>query len=176
MLTIFTRNSSIFGVAALALDGFSFFQLPVGAQSAGPSIQTLVVGESALVGLAREDMLRFSAFNPLETESGQPNESISLRFTLYLPDGTPIAKSPQIEIPPGEFRWVDFKRDDLLFGGESSTGRAQFLTKALWGLRTHNQVLVTTKLEIVDRGSCRTREVVNHSQLRIVRLLDATSP
>ena len=34
--------------------------------------------------------MRFTAFNPRETESDGRNESIGLRLTLFNPDGTPI--------------------------------------------------------------------------------------
>jgi hypothetical protein len=168
-----TRNKSVLRNATLALIAFSFFQPSVGGQSSGQTNETIVVGKSILIGLARGDMLRFTAFNPLETESGRRNQPISVRFTLFLPDGTPIAESPQIEIPPGEFRSIDFKRDELPIAGEPHTARQQFRTTALWGLRARGRFPVTTSLEIVDSSTGQTREMVDHGDVVIVKLVDA---
>jgi hypothetical protein len=109
----FARSKSIKELAALAVVAFSFFQLPAGAQSSAQSNETTVAGETALVGLASGDMLRFTAFNPAKTESGGPNEPIS-QLKLYDSRGDVIAESRQIEIPPGEFRSVDFNNDHCL--------------------------------------------------------------
>ena len=148
----FTRNVRISRLAALALVTFSFFQLPVGAQSSRESNETIVPGATALVGLASGDMLRFTAFNPAKTESGRPNEPISLQLKLYDAHGDVIAESPQIEIPPGEFRSVDFNQDQL--GGASAPGsRNQVRTFPLWGLRARGRLSVTTSLEIVQSST-----------------------
>ena len=158
MLTNLTRNNSVFRIATLALVAFSFFQLPVGAQSSVESNETIVPGATALLGLARGESLRFSAFNPSKTESGLRNEPISMQLKLYDAHGDVIAESPQIEIPPGEFRFVDFNHDELPVAGEPGTARNQIRTQALWGLRTHSQINVATSLEVVDSstgGSCR---------------------
>jgi hypothetical protein len=148
----FARGKSIKRFGALALVAFSFFQLATGAQSSGQSNETIVTGETALVGLASGDMLRFTAFNPAKTESGRPNEPISLRLKLYDARGDVIAESPQIEIPPGEFRSVDFNQDQL--GGASAPGeRNQVRTTALWGVRLGSRFLVSTSLELVESNT-----------------------
>jgi hypothetical protein len=148
----FACGKSIKRLAALALVAFSFFQLPAGAQSSGQSNETIVTGETALVGLASGDMLRFTAFNPAKTESRQPNEPISLRLNLYDAHGDVIAESPPMEIPPGEFRSVDFNNDQLPAASEPGA-RNQVRTVPLWGLRARSRFLVTTSLEIVQSST-----------------------
>jgi hypothetical protein len=152
MLTNLTRSKSVFRIATLALVAFSFFQLPVGAQSSRQSNETTVTGATALVGLASGDMLRFTAFNPAKTESGRPNEPISLQLKLYDAHGDVIAESPQIEIPPGEFRSVDFNQDQLA-GANLPGERNQVRTRALWGVRFGSRFLVSTSLEIVETST-----------------------
>ena len=159
MLTNLTRNNSVFRIATLALVAFSFFQVSVGAQSSGESNETIVLGKTALVGLARGDMLRFTAFNPVETESGRPNEPINMQLKLYDAHGDIIAESPQIEIPPGEFRWIDFNRDDLPVAGEPGTGRLQVRTVPLWGLRSRHRIFVSVSLETLENSTSGTFKV-----------------
>ena len=148
----FARSKSIKRLATLAVVAFSFFQLPAGAQSSLQSNETTVAGETALVGLASGDMLRFTAFNPSKTESGGPNEPISLQLKLYDARGDVIAESRQIEIPPGEFRSVDFNNDQLPAVSEPGA-RNQVRTRPLWGVRLRSTSLVTTSLEIVDSST-----------------------
>jgi len=148
----FTRNVQISRLAAMALVAFSFFQLPVGAQSSRQSNETTVTGATALVGLATGEMLRFTAFNPDKRESGRPNEPISMQLKLFDAHGDVIAESAQIEIPPGEFRSVDFNQDQLA-GANLPGERNQVRTRALWGVRFGSRFLVTTSLEIVQRST-----------------------
>jgi hypothetical protein len=147
-----TRTLHISRSAAMALVALGYFQLPVGAQSSKQSNETTVTGATALVGLASGDMLRFTAFNPDKTESGRPNEPISLRLKLYDAGGDVIAESPQIEIPPGEFRSVDFNQDQLAVASAPGE-RNQVRTFPLWGLRARGRLLVTTSLEIVQSST-----------------------
>ena len=149
-LTKFQSNRSPLRITTLLLVAFTFFQLPTGTQPLAQTNETTVVGNTALVGLARGEMLRYTAFNPLRTESGERNEPIQLRLKLYDAHGDVIAESAEVQIPPGEFRFVDFNRDDLVVAGEPGTARTQIRTQALWGLRTRYRINVTTSLEIVD--------------------------
>ena len=150
-LTNYKSNKSLLRIITLLLVAFTFFQLPTGTQPLAQTNETTVVGNTAaLVGLARGEMLRYTAFNPLRTESGERNEPIQLRLKLYDADGDVIAESAEVQIPPGEFRFVDFNRDDLVVAGEPGTARTQIRTQALWGLRTRYRINVTTSLEIVD--------------------------
>jgi hypothetical protein len=165
MLINCTRNKSVLCVATLALVVFSFFQLRADAQSSGRPDETIVIGQTALVGLARGDLLRFTAFNPLKTESGRPNEPISLQLKLYDAHGHVIAESPQVEIPPGEFRSIDFNRDELPVPGEPGTGRAQVLYNVRYVLRDRN-IFAATSLEIVDSSTGRTTVLSSEPKLK----------
>src|SRR5262245_7641253 len=128
---------------------FSFLQLSVWAQSRASSDVTLVNGQTGLVGLQRGDMLRFTAFNPPTTESGQPTEPLSLRLRFFDEHGDAVAVSAEVVIPPNQFRWVDFNYDDIPITADS-TGRKQVRTVPLWGLRTRGRFSVPTSLEITN--------------------------
>jgi hypothetical protein len=156
MLINFTRNKRVLRMATFALVAFSLFQLPVDVQSSGESNETIVTGETALLGLARGESLRFSAFNPSKTESGRRNGPISMQLKLYDAQGNVIAESAEVEIPPGEFRFVDFNHDDLPGAAEPGAARNQIRTQALWGLRTSGRILITASLEIVDNSTGKT--------------------
>jgi len=158
MLTNFTRNKYLLRIATLSLVVFGFSQLAAGAGASEQTNETTVVGKTtALVGLARGDTLRYTAFNPLKTESGERNEPIRLRLQLYDSRGNVIAENAAVEIPPGEFRFVDFNRDDLPVAGEPGTARAEVRTQALWGVRIRHRFNVTSSLEIVDSSTGTTR-------------------
>ena len=145
----------------LALVSLSLFELAAVAQSRQVD-EITVVGESTLVGLAHGEVMRFTAFNPRETESGARNESIRMRLTLLNPDGTPIIESPELRIPPGEFRSINFNRDELPVAGEPGTGRAQIRTMPLWSFRATGRYVITTSLEIVDNTGATRVFVSGH--------------
>ena len=142
-------KNSVLRAAAFVLLALSLFQLPAGAQLSQPEITR--TGATALVGLVPGERLRFTAFNPSTTESSREhNEPVRMQLKLYDAAGEIIAASPDVVIPPGEFRFVDFNRDDLPIAGEPGTRRAQVRTQALWGLRSHDRLQLPTSLEIID--------------------------
>lgn len=128
---------------------FGFLQLPVCAQSRAETDVTLVSGQTALIGLTRGDMLRFTAFNPPTTEAGHPTEPLSLRLRFFDQLGAVIAVSPEVVIPPDQFRSVDINYDDLPIAADS-TGRKQVRTMPLWGLRSRGRFFVPTSLEVTN--------------------------
>ena len=103
------------------------------------------------MGLGRGEMLRFTAFNPEST--GERGEPIGMQMKLYDAHGDVIATSAEVMIPPGQFRFVDFKRDDLPIAGDPGTGLLQVRTEALWGLRSSNRIDVPTSLEAVNTST-----------------------
>ena len=109
-----------------------------------------------MLGLIQGETLRYTAFNPSETDAGKPNESISLELKLYDKNGAVIAVSPRVVIPPGEFRWVEFNRDALSIPGEPGTTRAQIRTQPLWGLRSKSHLNISTSLEVLNNNSAGT--------------------
>jgi hypothetical protein len=127
-----------------------FFRLPAGAESPAQTSDIVKTGAPALLGLARGEELRYTAFNPGSAEGG--GEPIGMKMKLYDATGNVIAESAQVVIPPREFRSVDFKRDDLALAGEPRTGLLQVRTTPVFFLRNANAVSVTTSLELTAGG------------------------
>jgi hypothetical protein len=148
MPKVIGRNSIILK-ATLTIAAVSILQLAVYAQS--PDV-TSVTGQTALVGLARGDLFRFTAFNPSQTESGQENGPLTLRLRFFDEDGNIIKESPEVTIAPGKFRSVDTHYDDLPIAADGTT-RKQVRTVPLWGLRARGRVLVPLSLEIVQSAT-----------------------
>ena len=147
----FGGHGRITRLAALILITYCFIQSTVGAQTSTPPPERTKVGTTALIGLARGDMLRFSAFHPEPTD--EPREPIRMRMKLYDAQGNVIAESAEVVIPAGEFRYVDFYRDDLPLAGDGNAGLVQVRTVPLWGFRARNRFNVTTTLEVVNSNS-----------------------
>src|SRR5215813_13994345 len=154
MLIKFTINSAVHK-AMMAVIALCLFQVAVSAQSP-PETETIVKGRSFVIGLVSGEVLRYSAFNPAETDTGKPTEPLSLQLKLYDAHGTLVATSPKIVIPPGEFRWIEFDRDTLPISGEPGSTRAQFRTQPLWGLRARDRLQVSTSLEVHGNSSSST--------------------
>lgn len=139
--------------ATLIIVGLNLFQPLVHAQKHAEETETIVSGQTAMVWVANGELLRFRAFNPLLTESGKPNESISLQLKFFDEHGKMVFESSVVAIPPGEFRWIDTNREDLNVAGDPSTGRAQIRTQALWGLSSSARINVPTSLDLVDKNT-----------------------
>ena len=161
----FIRNKLALLVVTGALIALTVFQLPANAQRSEQAGETTTVGATALIGLARGDKLRFTAFNPSTTESHQRNEPVRVQVLIFTATGEGIAESPAIVIPPGEFRSVDFDHDDLPISGEPGTtaARNQVRTVALWGVRSRT-FNVSTSLELVDNTTGHSRVVLQGIQ------------
>lgn len=160
----FIRNKLALLVVTGALIALSVLQLPANAQRSEQADEITRVGATAMVGLARGDRLRFTAFNPSTTESHERNEPIRMQVKLYDAAGEVIAESPAVVIPPGGFRSVDFNRDDLPIAGEPGTARAELRTIPLWGLRPRVRFNVSTSLELVDNSTGHSRAVIQGIQ------------
>jgi hypothetical protein len=134
-------------MATIALLTVLSFQLTAGAQPLAQDNTTTKDGATALVALAPGDTLRFTAFNPVP--AGEVGEPISMQMRLYDEQGRVIAKSAEVAIPPGEFRTISFKRDELPLAGEPGTGILQVRTAPLWRFTSSIRVKVTTSLEVM---------------------------
>ena len=149
MLPKVAGQNSIIRKATLTVFVFSLLHLSIWAQSRLESDVTLVNGQTVLIGLTRGDMLRFTAFNPPTTEAGHPTEPLSLRMRFFDQLGAVVAVTPEVVIPPDQFRSVDINYDDLPITADS-TGRKQVRTMPLWGLRTRGRFFVPTSLEVAN--------------------------
>ena len=149
MLPKVAGQNSIIRKATLTVFVFSLLYVSAWAQSRTESDVTLVNGQTVLIGLTRGDMLRFTAFNPPTTEAGHPTEPLSLRMRFFDQLGAVVAVTPEVVIPPDQFRSVDIDYDDLPITADS-TGRKQVRTMPLWGLRTRGRFFVPTSLEVAN--------------------------
>ena len=155
MPTQFDKINSLLRKITLVLVALGFVMVTAQAQTGDPT-ETIVPGRPVTLGLIQGETLRYTAFNPSETDAGKPNESISLQLKLYDKNGAVIAVSPKVVIPPGEFRSVEFNRDALTIPGEPGTTRAQIRTQALWGLRSKSRFNVSISLEVLNNNTAGT--------------------
>ena len=142
----YRRGTRINRMATIVLLTVLSFQLTTGAQPLAQDTTTKT-GATALVALAPGDTLRFTAFNP--APAGEVGEPISMQMRLYNEKGRVIANSTEVAIPPGEFRTISFKRDELPLAGEPGTGILQVRTAPLWHFTSSIPVKVTTSLEVM---------------------------
>jgi hypothetical protein len=143
----YRRGTRINRIATIVLLTVLSFQLTAGSQPLAQDSTTTKTGATALVALAPGDTLRFTAFNP--APAGEAGEPISMRMSLYNEQGRVIANSAEVTIPPGEFRTISFRRDELPLAGEPGTGILQVRTVPLWHFTSNIRVKVTTSLEVM---------------------------
>src|SRR5215510_399814 len=142
----YRRGTRINRMATIVLLTVLSFQLRTGAQTLAQDNTTTKTGATALVALAPEDTLRFTAFNP--APAGEVGEPISMQMRLYNEQGRVIANSTEVAIPPGEFRTISFKRDDLPLAGEPGTGILQVRTAPLWRFTSITPVKVIPSRDV----------------------------
>ena len=150
----FRPGKRINRVATIVLLTVLSFQLTTGAHPLAQDNTTTKTGATALVALAPGDTLRFTAFNP--APAGEVGEPISMQMRLYNEQGRVIANSAEVAIPPGEFRTISFKRDELPLAGEPGTGILQVRTAPLWRFTSSIPVKVTTSLEVLSASGGTT--------------------
>src|SRR6266498_2400514 len=97
--------------AALALLALCLIQPQVRAQE-----EVSLVFHTISWGMVRDQTARFTVFNPNEPSERERRE-VFVQVTLLDARGAAIAQINEIAIPPGAFRSVDFKRDDLPVAG-----------------------------------------------------------
>ena len=143
-------------VAALALIGSSW--MPGGGRTAAQHVKGF--GGVTQAGFVPGQTLRVSLFNPNPPERG----SASVRAQVRLCDatGNVLARSPEVELPPGQFRSFDFNRADLPLVGEPNTGRLQVRGQIYYlfadGSVSPDDFLAST--EIIDNGTGKTLAAV----------------
>jgi len=105
-------------------------------------------------GMVHGQTIRFSLLN--QSDSSQALRGpVLAQVRLFDAVGQQIAQSSVIAIPPGEFRSVDFDRDDIPLAGEPGTGRVQI--KGTWKMTVQDRAAedgeFPASLEIVDNES-----------------------
>jgi hypothetical protein len=140
-----------------------------------PPTETLSINfEKASFGMARGQTARFTIFNPNEPVDQQgcgdhgtacASARVSIIPALLDQQGSLIAQSAEIEIPPGEFRSIDFNRDAILLPGESGTGRLQTrpvlrVAFARSALQDFDVARLMNSIEIIDNLTGRTTVLI----------------
>ena len=110
-------------VAAMAVIGYIGAPAPASAASQAALGDGSVRLISSSIGLVPEQTLRFSTANLSMAAEG--NTPVRAQVTLYDMLGNVLARSREVEVPSGQFRTFDFKREDLSAVGEPNTERIQ---------------------------------------------------
>jgi hypothetical protein len=156
-------HNSIIRLGAAALLALCLIQPQVRAQE-----EVSLVFHTISWGMARGQRSRFTVFNPNEPSERERRE-VFVKVTLLDARGAAIAQSDEIAIPPGAFRTVDFKRDDLPVSGERAQTRAQIRYRSFYLVdRTRAIGLPTTSIELMDDDTGQTALLISQKPKEIV--------
>lgn len=158
-------HNSIIRLTALAVLALCFFQPQVRAQE-----EVSLVFHTIPWGMARGQTARFTIFNPSEPVQTEMTRQITLVEVMLLDArGAVIAQSDEIAIPPGAFRSVDFKRDDLPVAGERAQTRAQVRYRSFYLIdRTRAIGFPPTSIELIDNDTGHTTLLISQKPKEIV--------
>ena len=114
-------------------------------------------------GLARGQTLRITGSNGNDPGSRGGSEPVFAMATLYDAHGGPIAQSAEVEIPAGEFRSIEFDRDELQLAGEPGTGRVQVRSQIRYRFLSivDRTQLSPPSSEILDKSTGMTTAIVS---------------
>ena len=117
----------------------------------------------ASLGLAPGQTLRLTALNGNDPGSRGGSEPVHALATLYDAHGSPIAQSAEVEIPAGEFRSIEFDRDDLGLAGEPGTGRVQVRSRIRYRFLAivDRTQLSPPSSEILDKSTGMTAAILS---------------
>lgn len=143
---------------------------------AGNDIITDVGSPDILMGIAPGQKLRITVFNPGSSAATYVPSQVSL-FEIH---GYLLEDSPQLDVPPGEFRSFDFNRGALQLPGEPGTGRLQVRAKTVVNdangarLSADDRIISdVVSFEVIDNNTGRT--VTMSGQQCLVFFLGGTS-
>ncbi|HEY9431844.1 MAG TPA: hypothetical protein VI260_10325 [Blastocatellia bacterium] len=164
----YIHHVSIIRLGALALLVLCLFQPKVRAQE-----EVSLVFHTISWGMARGQTARFTIFNPSEPVNTELTRQVTF-VDVMLMDARDavIAQSDEIAIPPGEFRSVDFKRDDLSLAGDLAgrvQTRAQVRYRSFYLVdRTRAIGFSPTSIELIDDDTGLTTPLVSQQPKEIV--------
>jgi hypothetical protein len=167
MHSSFNGHISIIRFAALTLLALCFVQPQVHAQE-----EVSFVFHTISWGMVRGQTARFTVFNPNEPVKTELTRQVTLVEVMLLDArGAVIAQSDEIVIPPGEFRSVDFNRDDLSLAGDLA-GRAQTSAQIRYRSfylvdRTRAIGFPPTSIELIDDVTGQTTLLVSQKPKEI---------
>ena len=131
--------------------------------TAQPSGTFTLTFNGQMTGLARGQTLRITGSNGNDPGSRGGREPVFAMATLYDAHGNPIAQSAEVEIPAGEFRSIEFDRDELQLAGEPGTGRVQVRTQIRYRFLSivDRTQLSPPSSEILDKSTGMTTAIVS---------------
>jgi hypothetical protein len=148
--------------AALALLALCLIQPQVRAQE-----EVSLVFHSISWGMVRGQTARFTVFNPNEPSERERRE-VFVQVTLLDARGAAIAQSDEIAIPPGAFRSVNFKRDDLPVSGGRTQTRAQVRYRTFSIVARTQLTVWPTSIELIDDVTGHTTPLISQKPKEIV--------
>ena len=156
---------------------FTLVSLPAGSVSGQPEESTTWIASGILAhyGFVPGQTLRVTCANPADTPQ-QDRDPRAIRFRAKIVDaqGNMLKQSDEMSVPAGQFRFVDFNRDDIAATGEARTGRLQVLVELvvegpLQGNPTGADF--PASLEIIDNSTGKTvgQQLFFQGKLKIER-------
>jgi hypothetical protein len=100
-------------------------------------------------------MLRFSVFNPNTQEEG----SVRVQVLICDEQGKTLVRTEQVELPPGESRSFEFRREDLPTPGDPRTGSAFSVASVqvlLGDSSARSPSQFPASMQLVDKGTGQT--------------------
>ncbi|MCM3900159.1 MAG: hypothetical protein ND866_00480 [Pyrinomonadaceae bacterium] len=157
MISDITRKALNARLAALALLALCLVHPQARAQE-----EAAFVFHTSSWGMVGGQTARFSVFNQIEPSERERLGPVFIQVMLFDASGAVIATSDEIAIPPGEFRSVDFNRDDLPVshepGGRVQT-RAQVRYRSFYLVDRTRAVGFAPSIELIDNSTGRTTAV-----------------
>jgi hypothetical protein len=164
-----SRHISTIRLAALALLALCLIQPQVRAQE-----EVSRVFHTISWGMVRGQTARFTVFNPNEPSERERRE-VFVQVTMLDARGAAIAQSNEISIPPGAFRSVDFKRDDLPLSGGRAQTRAQVRYRTFSIVDRTQLTVFPTSIELIDDVTGHTTLLISQKPKEIV-VVGSNSP
>jgi hypothetical protein len=165
-------HNSIIRLAALATLALCLVRPQVRAQE-----EVSLVFHTIPWGMARGQTARFTMFNPNEPVKTELTRQVTFVEVMLLDArGAVIAQSDEIAIPPGDYRSVDFKRDDLPVAGDRIQTRAQVRYRSFYLVdRTRAIGFPPTSIELIDDATGHTTILISQKPKEIV-VVGSNSP
>ena len=121
-------------------------------------------GNDMMVGIVPGQTLRATLFNLSSTGAETQHKPVNGHIKIFDGSGNLLAQSPELVIPPGEFRSFDLNRAALNLPGEPGTGRVQVRARlvldvaAPYHFTADGKVssLLVPSLELIDNSTGRT--------------------
>jgi hypothetical protein len=161
----YIHHFSIIRFGALALLVLCLVQPQVRAQE-----EVSLVFHTIPWGMVHGQTARLTIFNPNEPlDTEQTRQITFVEVILMDARGAVIAQSDEIAIPPGAFRSVDFKRDNLPLAGERAQMRAQVRYRSFYLVdRTRAIGFPSASIELIDDDTGHSTLLISQKPKEIV--------